>query len=88
MTKAISDRLVVISIAHRPVGVPLIDYLMRETGQTREQCYKAIDRAIEHGLVYSGVSANYPWLTADGHQLLKNHRRDDDDVSRPVTADS
>lgn len=84
--KAITDRQVLIAVRDRGYGETVIDKLMKETGQTRENCYKAIDLVVDRGLIYSGVSARYPWLTERGHQALTKHRRDDD-VSQKASAD-
>ena len=78
--KVITDRQVLIAVRDRAFGETVIDKLMRETGQTREACYKAIDRAVDNGLIYSGVSASFPWLSELGQRLLVKHRRDDDAI--------
>ena len=44
--------------------------LMERTGQPWKVCYRAMERAQDHGLIECGVSLRAGWLTDPGVELL------------------
>lgn len=46
------------------------EYLSVMTGEPQKVCYRAMERAADHGLIEYGVSLRTGWLTDKGKQLL------------------
>ena len=53
------------------------DYLAEWTGAPLKVCYRALERACDHGLIDYGVSLRTGWLTEKGEALLKERGRDE-----------
>ena len=48
------------------------ELLAKETGQPEKVCYRAMERASDHGLIEYGVSLRTGWLTEKGRNLINN----------------
>lgn len=48
------------------------DYLMEWSGECLKVCYRAMERAEEHGYITYSVSLRTGWLTHKGEDLLRN----------------
>lgn len=46
------------------------DILMQETGQCEKVCYRAMERACDHGLIEYGTSLRSGWVTEKGKALI------------------
>lgn len=44
--------------------------LMEETGQSEKVCFRAMERAEDHGLIECGVSLRSGWITKKGKEML------------------
>ena len=49
------------------------DLLALWTGEPEKVCFRAMERAFNHGLIEYGVSLRSGWLTEKGLQLLKDN---------------
>src|SRR5271154_7100730 len=82
--KDVTDAMVVAAYAERirlragpPIdGATTVPYayeiLMERTGLSFKECYRACERALDHGLIEYGVSLRCGWLTDKGNELLRD----------------
>lgn len=56
------------------------ELLAQRTGQPEKVCFRAMERAVNRGLLEYGVSVRTAWLTDNGEALLASDR-----VSNEVT---
>ena len=50
------------------------ELLAERTGQPEKVCFRAMERADEHGLLEYGVSLRTAWLTDEGKALLAENK--------------
>lgn len=68
------DAITALSKIERGEALPTAPWpyetLMRDTGQCFKVCYRAMERAYDHGLIEYGTSLRSGWLTNKGKELL------------------
>jgi hypothetical protein len=72
--KDVTDRAVCLAYAERNAdglnpGPHIYERLAASTGQCEKVCYRAMERACDHGLIEYGVSLRSGWLTDAGKAL-------------------
>ncbi len=71
--KDISDALVCKAFAEaKAAGIWPDELLARWTGQPEKVCYRAMERAEQHGMIEFGVSLRSGWLTEKGKSLERH----------------
>jgi hypothetical protein len=74
-TKDISDLTVCVVVATCRPGDTVPAALQAETGEPLKVCFAAMARAERHGWIDFGDSANFPWLTDAGRELVRDLAR-------------
>jgi hypothetical protein len=69
-TKDISDKQVLEAFMNRG-ETPVVEYLMKQTGECEKVVYAALNRADERGFLEYGVSIRQAWITEAGYNYLK-----------------
>lgn len=75
--KDVTDRAVCLAYAERNAerpnrGAHVYERLAASTGQCEKVCWRAMERACDHGLIEYGVNLRSGWLTDAGEALLRN----------------
>jgi hypothetical protein len=73
--KDVTDRMVVDAYNWgRELGIRPLAFLKQTTGEPEKVCWRAMERAYDHGLIECGVSLDSGWITEKGMELIKREK--------------